>query len=110
MTQIRTKWYYTDLVEHFLRMAVRYNVVSNPRSQQWIDDTKQWLKTLPGEDKAFIQYVFDKQFFKTSNGLYAVNPSESMLSKRRRLEELERDFAIKTGIIGANECIIRSIE
>lgn len=99
MAQIKTRWFYTELVEHYLRMAVRYKVVSKSSSQQWFDTTKKWIESLSDEDKQFIEFVFNKQFFTTSEGLYCFQEDRDMLTKRRRLGNLEKDFAIKTGLI-----------
>lgn len=41
MGQIKFKTFYTDLVEHYLRMAVRYRTVSKSSSQKWFDITKK---------------------------------------------------------------------
>ena len=102
MGRIRFKYFYTDLVEHYLRMAVRYETVSNASSQHWFDITKHWIDELSKEDNQFIQFVFGKQFFNTAEGLYCYQCSDDMHLKRIRLAKLERDFAFKCGLIGEN--------
>ena len=96
MGQIKTRWFYTELVEHYLRMAVRYEVVSKASSQRWFDITKDWIANLSDKDKEFIRFVFDKQFFSTAEGLYCYQCKDNMFLKRVRLAELEKDF----GLIG----------
>lgn len=70
MGRIKLRWFYTDLVEHYFRMAVRYKTVSKASSQHWFDLTTDWINELSDEDKQFIRFVFDKQFYSTSEGLY----------------------------------------
>lgn len=99
MGQIKFKTFYTDLVEHYLRMAVRYRTVSKSSSQKWFDITKNWIETLSDEDKKLIMFVFDKKFFTTTEGLYCFSGKVEMLLARRRLLDLEKEFALKTGLI-----------
>lgn len=100
MGHIKTRWFYTELVEHYLRMAVRYETVSKASSQHWFDITKDWIANLSDKDKQFIRFVFDKQFFSTAEGLYCYQCKDDMFLKRVRLAELEKDFALKCGLIG----------
>lgn len=100
MGQIKTRWFYTELVEHYLRMAVRYERVSKASSQHWFDITKNWIAGLSEKDKQFIQFVFDRQFYNTAEGLYCYQSVDDMYAKRIRLGELEKDFALKCGLIG----------
>lgn len=99
MGQIKFRWFYTDLVEHYFRMAVRYKTVSKASSQHWFDLTTDWINKLSDEDKQFIRFVFDKQFYSTSEGLYCYQSKDDMYVKRIRLAELEKDFALKCGLI-----------
>lgn len=46
MGRIKTRFFYTDLVEHYFRMAVRYETVSKASSQHWFDTTKNWIDKL----------------------------------------------------------------
>ncbi len=100
MGRIKLRWFYTDLVEHYFRMAVRYKTVSKASSQHWFDITTDWINELSDEDKQFIRFVFDKQFFSTAEGLYCYQCKDDMFLKRVRLAELEKDFALKCGLIG----------
>lgn len=100
MGQIKTRWFYTELVEHYLRMAVRYKTVSKASTQHWFDITTDWINELSDEDKQFIRFVFDKQFYSTSEGLYCYQGMSDMYAKRIRLAELEKDFALISGLIG----------
>lgn len=92
MGRIRLRNYYTELVEHYFRMAVRYNNVAKDTSQKWYDFTVFWIEGLSDEDKKFIQFVFGKQFFATSEGLYCYKSDEIMYSKRERLALLEKNL------------------
>lgn len=100
MGRIKLRWFYTDLVEHYFRMAVRYKTVSKASSQHWFDITTDWINELSDEDKQFIRFVFDKQFYSTSEGLYCYQGMSDMYAKRIRLAELEKDFALVGGLIG----------
>lgn len=100
MGRIKTRWFYTELVEHYLRMAVRYETVSKASSQRWFDITKDWIANLSDKDKEFIRFVFDKQFYSTSEGLYCYQCKDDMFLKRVRLAELEKDLALKCELIG----------
>lgn len=103
MGRIKLRWFYTELVEHYLRMVVRYKTVSKASSQHWFNITNDWINQLSDEDKQFIRFVFDKQFFNTSEGLYCYQCKDDMYAKRIRLAELEKKFAIKCGIIDEQE-------
>lgn len=103
MGRIKFRWFYTDVVEHYFRMAVRYETVSKSSSQHWFDITKDWIEKLSDEDKCFIRFVFDKQFYSTSEGLYCYQCADNMYVKRIRLAELEKKFAIKCGLIDEQE-------
>ncbi len=105
MEHIKIRWFYTELVEHYLRMAVRYNVVSKASSQEWFDTTKEWIDSLSDNDREFIRFVFDKQFFSTTEGLYCYQRNENMYVKRERLAELEKAFALKSGLIGTDRTV-----
>lgn len=100
MGRIKLRWFYTDLVEHYLRMVVRYKTVSKASSQHWFDLTTDWIKRLSEKDKYFIRFVFDKQFYNTPEGLYCYQSKDDIYVKRIRLAELEKDFALKCGLIG----------
>lgn len=100
MAQIRFIWYYTQLVEHYLRMAVRYEKVSKDTPQDWFHFTKAWIEMQSKDDKELICFVFGKQFFNTIEGLYCYERETPMYKKRERLAVLERQFAIDGGLIG----------
>ena len=100
MAQIRFIWYYTQLVEHYLRMAVRYDRVDKNTPRDWFQFTKTWVEMQSNEDKELIYFVFGKQFFNTIEGLYCYERDTPMFKKRERLAVLERQFAIDGGLIG----------
>lgn len=91
---------YTKLVESYFRMAVRHKSVNSSQvAQRWYKLTNRWLNQLPEEDSKFIRFVFDKRFFRTSDGLYNYKSNDDMTAKRIHLAELEKDFARKSGLI-----------
>lgn len=100
MERIKFHWFYTTLVEHYFRMAVRYKTVSRESSQRWFALTKKWINSLNEEDKHFINFVFSRQFFNTAEGLYCFKSTDDMEMKRTRLAILEKEFALATGLIG----------
>ena len=51
MGRIKLRWFYTELVEHYLRMAVRYKTVSKASSQHWFTITRDWIAGLSEKDK-----------------------------------------------------------
>lgn len=91
--------HYTELVEHFFRMAVRYSSVDEQTPSDWFEFTQMWIDMQSEEDKAFIRFVFDYRFFKTSDGLYHFKSNAFMSEKRQRLMALERQFAEDGGLI-----------
>lgn len=91
--------HYTELVEHFFRMAVRYSRVDQNTPSDWFDFTRTWIDMQSEEDKAFIRFVFDYQFYKTGDGLYNFKGTQRMPEKRSRLAALEKQFAIDGGLI-----------
>lgn len=109
----RIKFYrvYTNLVEHYFRLAVRYEYVSKDRAQEWHTFTRTWFDCLTKEDYDFITFVFQSCYLRTDFALYEyVSPGNENLPKtvnydinRSRLYELERKFAIDAGLIGEGE-------
>ena len=98
MGKIKFKRYFTNLVEHFFRLAVRYKSASESTPQKWYDFTRNWIDNLSEEDRDFIYFVFDYQFYDTSEGLYCFKSDEIMYNKRERLALLELRFAIDAGL------------
>lgn len=108
MGQIKFKRYYTELVEHYFRTAVRYKKLDckGRTPTQWFVFTKSWIDKQSEEDKDFITFVFGKDFFKTVDGLNNFNSDEDMYMKRCRLASLETQFAIDSGLHSQQlECI-----
>lgn len=103
MGRIKLRWFYTELCEHYLRMAVRYETVSKASSQHWFKITRDWIAGLSEKDKQFIRFVFDRQFYSTAEGLYCYRGDSDMHTKRVRLMELEKAFALKTGLISEDQ-------
>ena len=100
MAQIRFIWYYTQLVEHYFRMTVRYEKVNKGPPQDWFHFAKAWIERQSKDDKELIYFVFGKQFFNTIEGPYCYKRDTPMFKKRERLAVLERQFAIDGGLIG----------
>lgn len=100
MGSIRLKWYYTELVEHYLRMAVRHTKVSEATSNKWFVFTRKWIEKQSPEDKDFICFVFAYQFRKTIDGLnsFVCKEPTPLMAKRERLSKLEKQFAIDSGL------------
>lgn len=98
MPQIKFKYYWTDLVETWLRAVVRgwFNFLPS----EWYGFTKYWIETLPEEDRVFIQFVFSEEYYYTSDGV-ACYPSDTKnhFAKREWLHTLEKKFAIDAGLI-----------
>lgn len=103
MGRIKTRWFYTELVEHYLRMAVRYKTVSKASSQYWFDITKDWIGKLSDKDKQFIRFVFDKRFYSTVEGLQCFDTAKDLYLKRAWLAELEKKFALEAGLISEHD-------
>lgn len=99
MGRIYFRTFYTELVEHYLRMVIRYTTVSKGSSQHWFDFAKKWFNDLPDKDREFLEFIFSKDFYNTTEGLYCYKRGWSMETKRAHLAELERNFALKSEII-----------
>lgn len=91
--------HYTELVEHFFRMAVRYSSVDKQTPSDWFKFTQMWIDMQSEEDKVFIRFVFDYQFYKTSDGLYRYKCNSTMREKWERLSAIEKRFAVDGGLI-----------
>lgn len=98
MSFLKFKTYYTALVEHYFRMAVRYKTVTNISTQNWHIFTNRWIDLQSKEDKKFILFVFDYQFRNTLDGLRCFEPTETLYAKRERLAKLEKQFATDSGV------------
>lgn len=103
MSRIQFNAYYTPLVEHYFRMAVRYERVDRNTPQDWFQFTKMWIDMQSNENKELINFVFGKQFFNTIEGLYCYESGTPFFQKRLRLATLEKQFAIDGGLIDENE-------
>lgn len=86
--------YYTELTEHYLRLAVRSPVMKDEVSKQWHHIASLWIFSQSPEDQAFIEEVFKYEHWKTSDGLKAVPGSYT--GNRKRLDKLLKEFAIYT--------------
>lgn len=94
------KQYYTELAEHYFRMAVRYDEIrGTPEVQTWFDFTQMWIDLQSKEDSEFIRFVFDYHYRTTSEGLYAFPSNDSFDLKRKRLAAIEREYAIAGDLV-----------
>ena len=84
--------YYTELTEHYLRLAVRSPVIKDDVSKQWHYIASLWIFSQSPEDQAFIEEVFKYEHRRTSDGLKAVPGSYT--GNRKRLDKLLKEFAI----------------
>lgn len=80
--------YYQTLVEHFFRLGTRYERAGNPVQQGWIDKVRRWLTILPESDRRLILDTFGKK------GERQTHAKLNDFRKRKRLETLEKSFAI----------------
>ena len=96
---MRFREHYTELVEHFFRMAVRHIEVTEKTPLDWFKFTRNWIDKQSEEDKKFIQFVFAYQFRDTNTGLYGFKWTDAMPEKRIRLAALEKQFATDSGLI-----------
>ncbi|MFV0351837.1 MAG: hypothetical protein ACK5JF_05950 [Oscillospiraceae bacterium] len=102
MSGIQFKWYFTAVVEHFMRLAVRYREATSPTSQRWLSFTQNWIEGQSAEDGDFIRFVFAYRFRSTIDGLNAFVCEEPvpLQAKRERLARLEKQFALDAGLCG----------
>ena len=91
--------FYTELVEHYFRMAVRYKDVQGDEVKKWHKFTTNWIDKLYENDRNLIEFVFSYTFPNTNMGLTDFPSSESFEEKRNRLYELETKFAVGAGLI-----------
>ena len=54
---MRFREHYTELVEHFFRMAVRHIEVTKKTPLDWFKFTWNWIDKQSEEDKKFIEKV-----------------------------------------------------
>ena len=95
---MRFREHYTELVEHFFRMAVRHIEVTEKPPLDWFKFTRNWIDRQSEEDKKFIQFVFAYQFRDTNTGLYGFRCADAMPEKRIRLAGPEKQFAMDSGL------------
>lgn len=58
MPRIRLRWFYTNVVEHFFRMGVRYDEVKGVVDKQWLDFTKNWIDSSVCQTRNICQAPF----------------------------------------------------
>lgn len=104
MGRIRFRRFYTDIVEHYLRMAVRHRFVNGSVPQEWHKFTTEWIERLSEEDKDFIRFVFDRSNFNSFEGVARyhridINPvcNGTYEARLDNLMKLEKQFAIEAG-------------
>lgn len=98
MGRIRFKRFYTDIVEHYLRMAVRHHFVKGSVPQEWHSITTKWIEGLSEEDREFIRFVFDRKHYNSFEGCSCFQNGEVYDFKLNKLALLEKQFAIDTGL------------
>lgn len=97
------KRFYTNLVEHFFRMGVRYESVQGDAPRQWHKFITKWIDKLYEDDRNLIEFVFSYMFQNTDSGLANYPSSENFDEKRNRLRQLETKFAIESGLIAETD-------
>lgn len=94
--------FYTPLIEHYLRAAVRFSEpFENQTARAWQTATRQWIDRLPEEDKHFIKQVFKYENFTTKDGITSL-PGRAA-SNWKRLNTLERELAEHLNLIEKQE-------
>lgn len=91
--------FYTNLIEHFLRMGVRYESVQGDAPKQWHEFTTNWIDKLYEDDRNLIEFIFSRMSPTTNYGLSNFPSSESFEEKQTRLYKLEQKFAIDAELI-----------
>ena len=118
MGRIAFKRFYTELVEHYLRMGVRYERVQGDTTKEWFRFTKSWLDSQTEEDKDFLTFIFGRDYHNPVEGMYCYRRTEEERAQRaeqwrtkpvycktlmseykHKLYELERRFAIDSELI-----------
>ncbi|MBE5884399.1 MAG: hypothetical protein E7291_08310 [Lachnospiraceae bacterium] len=105
MAQRTGKTFYTEVVEHFFRMAVRHENVSVDTPAARFRFTKRWINNLTEDKRVFIEFVFGDGNLSTMDALYAYrgNTLMPMYQKRVLLSELERQYAIDSKLISSED-------
>lgn len=85
--------YYQLFVEHYFKLATRYPKANDPVQQLWHDWVHEWLNSLPESDRRLIIDTF---------GTRGERHVRLNLDNRtqQRLNQLERDFAVKNNLTG----------
>lgn len=97
------KRFYTNLVEHYLRMGVRYETVQGDAPRQWHEFTTNWIDKLYENDRNFIEFVFSRMSPTTNYGLTDFPSSDSFEEKQARLYKLEQKFAVDAELISESQ-------
>lgn len=98
MGQIKFKWFYTELVEAFMRAVVRNR--KKYLTTEWWEFTVNWIENLSEEDRDFIQFVFSEEYYYSSDGVACYSSDKkTYFSKREWLFSIEKKFAIDAGLI-----------
>ena len=85
--------YYTTLVEHYFRLALRHGSASSSTAQRWLIFTQKWINALPIEDRALIESIFmdrEKSFRVAYKAL--------SFHDKKNLDLLEKRFAIAANL------------
>lgn len=103
MGRIYLMHFYTTLVEHCIRVVVGHKDTMG-LSQKWINFTTEWVQNLSDSDRNFVYVVFQAIYnhvdIDVPLKMYS-SEEETYDMNRERLFKLERDFAIKGGLIGS---------
>lgn len=96
MSRIYYRRFYTYTVEYYLRAVICK--CSQDIPQEWYKFTVHWISELVDEDREFIEFVFDADYFNSYVGV-SCYPTHDFLLNYRKLYELERQYAIDAGFI-----------
>ena len=106
MGRIKFGYVYSNLVEFYFRSVIRHRQDYIP--EKWYKFTAVWINQLNQDDRNFITFVFGKQFDSITNGLACYMPKGKSADeptscefeiKRKLLLDLEKQFALDSGII-----------
>lgn len=102
MGRIYLTHFYTTFVEHCLQVVVGHKP-SMGLPKKWISFSEEWILKLSISDQQLIFRAFDSlyNYSTTTDRALKISDVETYDMNRERLFKLERDFAIKGGLIGS---------
>lgn len=103
MSHIFLKYYYMDFVAYCLRS---HYTDRDYLPEKWVTFTDDFFKNLSDNDRAFLDFVFDKRYKDEWDGCSWYNTqsqlridSPGLAQNKTRLMNIERDFAEQGGLV-----------